>query len=120
MKKRIKQSKAQLAAKLVLETGCSYSEAAKKYGITHGPVAKACRRLKKAGAIVGLVVKTETAEEREHRQRVGRAVTFAKNHDTSIRRAAAVYSVPAQDVCDAFNARYGARRVLVGNVWRLV
>lgn len=120
MKKRIKQSRAQLAAKLVLSTGCSYSEAAKTYGITHGPVAKACRRLKKAAAVADVTVRTETVEEREHRLRVGRAVTFARNHDTSIRRAAAVYSVPAQDVCDAYNARYGARRQLVGNVWRLL
>jgi hypothetical protein len=47
---------------------------------------------------------------------VERAVVYAHNHATTLRMAAKVFNVSPQDVCDAYNARFGTRRMLVGPV----
>lgn len=50
--------------------------------------------------------------------KVARAVTFMRTHSTTARKAAAVYGVSPQAVCEMHNDKYGTRMMLVGPpVW---
>jgi transposase-like protein len=105
-----------LAARLVIDTGCSYSEAGRRYGISHGPVAKAYRRLlrEKRGLapIAPTASKQLSAEARAYLAKLRRAVAFMRNHDTTSRKAAAVFGVQVEDVLREYNAQTGSNRVL--------
>lgn len=77
-------------------------EAAKMFGTTLRAVDQAWRRL-----FPGVPCPHRTPS------RIERAVAFMIGHDTTVRKSAAVFGVDPRQLVEAFNAKTGAKRVLV-------
>ncbi len=109
-------SRSRLAAEHKHRTGCTYAEAARLHGIkSAGAVAREYKRIYLGIKRVRKDVKRYVPRPKPVPvDRIKAAVDFMIAYDTTSRRAADAFGVPAQEVIDAYNARTGARRQLVG------
>lgn len=108
--------KSHLAAALVRQTGCTVAHAARVHDCSQGSVRRVLKR-PPSDLPTPKVVKVPD-QKRVNAQltwhQVARAMAFMRNHGTTARKAAAVYGVNPQAICDMHNQRYGTRMMLVG------